>query len=263
MKDNNKGGFIYIVRCYVNGKMYVGQTTYDDYKKRIHNHFRRAASGSNKSPKFYNAIRKHGREKFYHGVVCECSTREELDRTEDEMITRFQTIEHGYNLMRGGISCKHSEEHVRKISAALKGRPLSEKNRTALKGVKKTLTDQQRAIIRERSRLLGLASKGQKRRPISEEHRKKLSLSLLNAYVTGDKKATKMRQTNVNCYVVFDTETHREFMMPDIRDFEMITNGEFKHRSIMHYIQIRRSSIIKYKKWIVKRIYIRNQRDAA
>jgi group I intron endonuclease len=92
-------GKIYCAHCIFTGKKYVGQTRQHLYN-RIANHFVDANKGYRKG-KFYNALKKYGRNGFIWGVIEECDISLLNDR-EVYWISEYKTVENGYNLSPGG-----------------------------------------------------------------------------------------------------------------------------------------------------------------
>lgn len=107
----------------INGKCYVGQTTYKNPNDRWRN-----GKGYGTQTKFYNAIKKYGWDNFTHEILCECS-EEEADELERYYIALFNCIDHGYNSTTGGNLKKHvCRESVEKRIQKVKGRHLSPKS---------------------------------------------------------------------------------------------------------------------------------------
>jgi group I intron endonuclease len=95
---------------------------------------------SKKNLKISNAIRKYGKELFNIIPIAYCDQQDIADKLESFFINFFNSILNGYNLTEGGSSGRKSEETRRKMSAQLTGK---------------------------------------KRKPFTEETRKKMSLSHL------------------------------------------------------------------------------------
>lgn len=125
---------VYLARNTINGKCYVGQTG-KPLSTRIGEHFNRPITP------FDKAIRKYGKVGFEFSILCECSTREELNEQEKYWIAQIQCKSpKGYNLNDGGNGSNPSEETIQKMRLMNKGRIRSEeskqKNREAHLGKK-------------------------------------------------------------------------------------------------------------------------------
>ena len=104
-----------------NGKSYVGITSQYPFWRRW-----RSGSGYYKQPKMYNAIQKYGWENVRHEILAEGLSLVEANRVEQEMVSKFDSVENGYNISSGGggthgIPC--SEETKVKIGQANRGKP--------------------------------------------------------------------------------------------------------------------------------------------
>lgn len=113
---------IYKTTCTVNGKIYIGQSKYDDPSY--------IGSGSF----FLKAVKKHRKENFVKEVLEYLKSKEELDERETYWISYFKSNDPdiGYNLAIGGhgnIGYSPSDETRKKISISLKGRVLSEEHK--------------------------------------------------------------------------------------------------------------------------------------
>lgn len=120
MKNKDKKEFNeYLVYRHVcpNGKCYIGQTC-RKFKARC-----KGPGNGYKGQLFYNAVQKYGWDNIEHIVVCEHLTKKEADWLEIYLIRYYEsdTIEHGYNLTKGGDGMRGfrlSEETKSKISKA-------------------------------------------------------------------------------------------------------------------------------------------------
>jgi group I intron endonuclease len=115
--------FVYLITNKVNGKVYVGQTTYADPDKRWSVHKALAKNGSDGCPKLLRAMRKHGIDSFTFEVLVSTSTQEDLDKFEIEFIEKYNSIKTGYNVKEGGSRGKHSDETKAKMSATRRANP--------------------------------------------------------------------------------------------------------------------------------------------
>ena len=134
------------------GKVYVGitcQPTYVRWKN---------GNGYKNNKHFYNAIIKYGWDNFEHQIILENVSKETACAVEIELISKYRSnqFKYGYNRSTGGefatTGVPKSAETRSKISNSLKGRKLSE----------------------EQIRHISAALKGKPRKPRSDEHKKNL-----------------------------------------------------------------------------------------
>jgi len=114
---------IYKATNKINGKAYVGQTV-KSLRIRISEHIHDALNNKD-NVYFHNAIRRYGKENFIWEIIAECSSLKELNKTEIEMIKKYNTFENGYNLTRGGegsVGFKHTQKAKEKISKSKRGK---------------------------------------------------------------------------------------------------------------------------------------------
>lgn len=107
---------VYLITNKINGKMYVGQTSYT-LECRWSEHV--SLSKSKVLYTLQKAIRKYGEENFAIETLHVCESKEEMDFAEMFYIALLNTkVSCGYNLTDGGDGCKghkHSEESRAKI----------------------------------------------------------------------------------------------------------------------------------------------------
>jgi group I intron endonuclease len=89
--------YIYQATNKVNGKKYIGQTTYDKLRKRISTHWWYANNSDSNLP-FPNALRKYGKDNFDWTILEECNTDQ---RGQREMYW-IDKIKPEYNATLGG-----------------------------------------------------------------------------------------------------------------------------------------------------------------
>lgn len=115
-----------------NGKSYIGQTTQSlKARKKKHKY-----DYNSKNNVFYRAIRKYGWENIIWEVIDTADKLDVLDEREIYWIKYYNTYIHwknanGYNMTTGGHGVNNrwvSEETKQKLSIALKGKLLGEKN---------------------------------------------------------------------------------------------------------------------------------------
>ena len=123
---------IYLLTNTVNGKQYVGQTSYG-LEKRWREHCQDARRGF---PRYlYNAIRKYGPDAFTYEIL-EHTTIEDVNARETYWISELKTLEHGYNMTEGGGGVRGwvpSEDTRAKMSAAKTGKTFSAETRAKLR----------------------------------------------------------------------------------------------------------------------------------
>ncbi len=161
---------VYSITNLVNGKRYVGSSI--DIEKRWRDHKRAMKLDSCKLTKFVRAWRKYGEENFKFEILSLCPRKFRLF-WEGAYQRYYKTVEEGYNCKyeNGDGSWIVSEETKRKIGDSNKGKiktaETREKLSKALKG----------KPVSEQTRLGLLASRGKKRKPLTESHKLALSRS--------------------------------------------------------------------------------------
>lgn len=185
---------IYLITNLVNGKSYVGITR-RSVDERWAEHLQ-DASGAKSRRALTNAIRKYGVSAFNIEEIGKADDWDSLCAAEIELIESLQTkVPAGYNMTNGGDGarglcnealermrdkCKmhrHSVETKLKISAAGKGRKVSDETRRKIseRHIGKTLTV-------EHKEKLSAAKLGKKMPPRSDEHKRKISEGLRAAH---------------------------------------------------------------------------------
>ena len=94
----------------INGMSYIGQTT-ESLRSRENRHYKRM---KNSNLKFYNALKKYGKNVFIWRILKRCSTKDELNKQEKLTIFHYKTKHpNGYNLTDGGngsLGLKHKKK---------------------------------------------------------------------------------------------------------------------------------------------------------
>ncbi len=111
-------GYIYGLRCKINGKWYIGQTTKEPLTYIIREY--KYLQGANRT-KIKRALKKYGFNNFDICLLDSSSNKEDLDVREQNYIIEYNSMENGYNLMSGGSHGKHSIETKQLISEKNKG----------------------------------------------------------------------------------------------------------------------------------------------
>lgn len=159
-------GFIYKITS-PSGKSYIGQTV-RDVSRRINRHGKES-----RCVNIHRAILKYGKDNFNIEILG-IFLLELLDLAEISAIKENNTLSpNGYNLKEGGANGIPSEETRKKISEALKGKPISPERRLQLK----------------LSFAKYLAERGGKMPPKTKEQRLKVSLDKKGKKHTEEHKA--------------------------------------------------------------------------
>ena len=122
--------YIYVIKNSINEKVYVGQTR--NLSQRWSSH-RYSARKDHRA--LYVAMREIGVENFTFELLEECSDEQTASDQETLWVEKFNSFNSGYNLTSGGgyhvgnKGRKFSDEHKRKLSAALKGKIVSQEAR--------------------------------------------------------------------------------------------------------------------------------------
>jgi group I intron endonuclease len=200
---------IYGLRCKTTGKWYIGQSIeiMDRWQKAYE------CLTCKGQTKIYRAIKKYGYADFEKVILesCEpdCIT---LTEREDFWMDHFDSIENGYNIRQAGPRGKFSEETKQKMSDSAKNRnPISDETREKLsdagrrrvwsnetcqkisqskKGmltgpmaddrrikIQASLNSRTDTEVLEWKNNISRSLTGKKRKPFSEEHRRKISIA--------------------------------------------------------------------------------------
>ena len=104
-------GLVYVATNINNNKRYIGKTTYS-LELRINRHILDTNKGSQLA--FHKAIRKHGVDAFtWEGIPC---PPEGLNKAESYMIDKMDTVNNGYNMMRGNVSLNYKHSKPKMVS---------------------------------------------------------------------------------------------------------------------------------------------------
>ena len=158
MKD--KTGIIYKWTNKINNKSYIGQTV--NPRKRYNEHCRAKTNDY-----FHYALRKYGKDNFDYVVLEDNIERSMLNDREIYWIKYYDTFKNGYNMTEGGHQLSpllYTEERNKKISMALKGKPLSKETIEKLSKVRRgrKLTEEWKQNISKNSKHIG-PNKGRKK----------------------------------------------------------------------------------------------------
>ncbi len=103
-----KDGIIYLLRCTISDKKYIGRTVCG-LRRRFKDHFSYVASHPEAHYKLANEIRKHGKENFEISEVEKCSGAD-LSERERFWIAKLDTFENGLNSTDGGEIYRMNDE---------------------------------------------------------------------------------------------------------------------------------------------------------
>jgi group I intron endonuclease len=123
------------------GKYYIGQTINEERRRG-----RFLYDKSYGGPKIDRARKKYGPENFEYTVLVKVTgdnqdeVKHYLDILEIEFIKMYDSVENGYNIVKGGGGCvgfNHSESTKEKISKSNKGNRMSDDARRKISEAKK------------------------------------------------------------------------------------------------------------------------------
>jgi len=180
--------YIYLTTNLINQKIYIGKSI--SFWLKTLDYF-----GSGIYLKY--AIKHYGKENFKKELICECSSKEELNIMEIFFIDYYDSTNKnvGYNIAKGGdggatrLGMKNSKEHKEKVSKAIKGRKLSKehKEKIGLSNKNKIRTNE----CKEKNRIWHLnkykseytkqkmKDSWKLRKPMTEETKNKISNTLI------------------------------------------------------------------------------------
>jgi group I intron endonuclease len=203
-------GCIYAAVCFINGKIYIGQTI--NYIKRIERH-----QNSKDDVYFHRAIRKYGKENFGFCIIHDNIDIMWLDDWEIYYISKYDSYNRikGYNSTPGGKCTRGvipSLETRLKLSKAHKGRIKSEETCKKISESKKGCIISQETIDglniyrqsekhKEQMKKLHESTRG---KPLKKEHIEKLGKKVIQLDLNGnylntyDSTSEASRKTNVS-----------------------------------------------------------------
>lgn len=199
--------FIYKTTNTINGKIYVGQSKYNDPKYLGSGFFLK------------EAIEKYGKENFSKIIIEECDSREIANEREKFWIRELSSKnrEIGYNIADGGSSFIMNPEISKKISETLKGKYTGEKSfRYGIKltedhkksisqsNMGKVLSDDTKKKMSESKKGISFSEDSRKKmsishsfKKLSEDHKKNISEGLKGRKFT-QKTKNLIRDNNIN-----------------------------------------------------------------
>ena len=174
---------VYLARNLINGKCYIGITSKSLQERKLA-HLR---TSNLKHPKyvFHKAIKKYGMQNFEFSELCKFASEDEGKEKEVEYIKSVNTfIPCGYNMTLGGEGVKghrfnHSQDVRNKISQAMRGvkkSPVAVANMRIAQ--KKRSCHKRKPMSEESRRRISLALRNRIRRPLTDEVKEKIRMSL-------------------------------------------------------------------------------------
>lgn len=127
---------VYIAKNIVNNKVYIGITK-RNLEKRVYEHLY-SSNIPNKylTIRFYNSIRKYGKDNIKWDILCECNSVEELLKKEEYFINLYDSTnpDKGYNMLKSStfLDYKHTKEF--KDNLSLLKTDVKSKNRRGVPG---------------------------------------------------------------------------------------------------------------------------------
>lgn len=107
-------GEIYIIKNFVNDKIYIGQTVTGS-QNRFTQHLNEAFAKDRKEYNYYlsKAIRKYGKEAFDFAILADNVPKDDLDLIEEHYIDMYNSSDPdiGYNVSIGGNDTSRFEEY--------------------------------------------------------------------------------------------------------------------------------------------------------
>lgn len=168
-------GCVYLARCKVNGKGYVGKTIGSLEGRKI-GHWRDVLNGSNLA--FHNALRRYGIDGFEWTVLCEDDDDDCLYLIERRQIKLLKTKKpNGYNLTDGGDGLRNPSVAIRRRIGFYK---LGDKTPDS---VKKKMSESARSSVHYEANVKRLALYRESF-VMSDEKRSKISQTLLGHEVS-------------------------------------------------------------------------------
>ena len=177
--------YIYTIKNLVNDKMYVGQTVQSNAKARWYSHQADARAG--KKSYLYDSMRKYEVKNFLWEIIDQAKSVEELNQLEAKWLAYYRTLGEVYNNREAGNNKLHSEESIEKMREAQRQ---AHARRREANGVERHSQHKQHSTGWKHSEESKLKRKEWssitnkiKARPLSEDHKRKVSESGKLAWV--------------------------------------------------------------------------------
>lgn len=177
---------IYLLRCVVNNKVYVGQS--QNIYQRIMEHKSRIKSTTKnyQSTRIYLAIKKYGPENFMVEVLEKVEDLSIIDDREQYYLDYFNSTNNkiGYNTCPVSKTCrgvKHSDEVRKRMSESKKGKKMTEEHKEKLRLINTGRKRSPESIERTASARRG--------KPVSEETKDKIRNANMSRFEASRKRS--------------------------------------------------------------------------
>ena len=179
---------IYKATNIITGKVYIGFA--QNLGKRLREHHSNSFNQNDTSYNtyFHRAIRKYGRDTFiWEPIYQSLDGKHCLKEMEPYFILEYDSFKNGYNMTIGGdgiLGLKHTEETKRKLS----GRNITEETKNKISKATRGRSSPNKGTHWKRSEetklKMSLSKLGKKRKPFTQEHKRKLSIAVMKYYTS-------------------------------------------------------------------------------
>ena len=172
IKENSKF-VIYLIRNLINSKIYIGQT--NNLTNRLWKH----VNCKNSKQYITNSIKKYGFKNFECEILHFAETFEEMNTLEAFYIEKYESTnrEIGYNIRKGGQNSPCAESTKIKLKNINSGKKLTEEIKNKIKNSTSGTLNHFFGKKHTEDTKLKMSEAWEKRKPISEETRNKMSES--------------------------------------------------------------------------------------
>ena len=155
---NNRTYYIYIHKNKINGEVYVGKSVNPKHrwgKNGSQYLLKRKSTGTFLHPKFASAILEYGWDNFDHMIVDKTDNSYESILLEIKYIDMYDSINNGYNIMRG--SSNHNETFIERCKQRSKGANNQKSRKIIMKDFKTNKKLKYFECANDAARLLGFS----------------------------------------------------------------------------------------------------------
>jgi group I intron endonuclease len=100
------------------GRSYIGQTIQDPNRRRLEHIC--DSRHTKRTYHFHNALRKYGIDSFSFEVIAKASDLKELNSLEEYYVTKFDSIQNGFNIRNPGDNKIHNPESIVRMQESQK-----------------------------------------------------------------------------------------------------------------------------------------------